>query len=241
MGNRASGEFMERVQSPMRLVALLAPRLKRYLGLWICRVMSRPLGGVAPGAHNPQVANRLMTEAEMLGYCDDCELELTPEKVRSAFGRGALCVGALHDDALLGYIWLAFGSTPHVGGVWVDFPPDARYSYKSFVRPLWRGRRIAAGLAAHADELCLKRGRTRTVAFIELHNYASIRSAERMGTKTVGFAGYLICLGMVLAFHSPGARRFGFRFHKPKADADAGAEPFLAAGPRARKAGSIGP
>jgi GNAT superfamily N-acetyltransferase len=205
-------------KTSLRLATLLMPRLRRYLGLSLCRVMSRPLGEVALSADGLQVSNRLMTEAEMLAYCDDDELELSQEKVRAAFRRGSLCVGALRDGTLLGYVWLAFGPTPHVNGVRVEFPPDARYTYKSFVRPLWRGQRIAARLAAHGDALCVKRGRTRTASFIDIDNYPSIRSSEAMGTKTVGFAGYLHCLGMVFAFRSPGAKRFGFRFHKPKAD-----------------------
>ena len=38
-----------------------------------------------------------------------------------------------------------------VRGVWADFGPELRYSYKTFVHPRHRGKRIAQALHAFVD------------------------------------------------------------------------------------------
>lgn len=190
--------------------------LQRLFGLEIHRVVSRPLdsaSGVQGRLDN--IRYTLITEAEMLRHCSDAELELAERRVQAAFSRGDLCVGAMHEEKLIGYQWLAFGSTPHVDGVWVQFNQASCYIYKRFVLPAYRGLRIAAGLSRHADALCLQRGRISAVGFISLHNDASWRASGRVGGRTVGYAGYVQLHNRFIALRSAGARRSDFRFYKP--------------------------
>lgn len=196
-------------------------RLQRLLNLEVCRVVTRPLcGDPRPQGTADEILVRLMTQAALLPHCADPELELPEPQVRAAFGRGDLCVGALHGAKLVGYQWLAFGPTPHVDGIWVEFDPRSRYSYKKFVRPQYRGRRIAARLSRHADALCRHRGRGATVSFIDLHNRASWRSSARLGSRTAGYAGYLRFGDVFIALRSPGAKRCAFRFYRPAGAAE---------------------
>jgi GNAT superfamily N-acetyltransferase len=189
--------------------------LQRHLGLTLCRVVSRPLDP-APSDHGrlAHVRYAVMKADELIAHCADRELELSSAQVRAAFARGDLCVGALDGETLVGYEWFAFGPTPHVKGVCVEFDFGARYGYKQFVRPAYRGRRIAAGLSSHGDYWCMRRGCNRTVAFIQLENFASWRASARLGSRTVGYAGYLDLFGVVLPFRTRGARDLGFRFYK---------------------------
>jgi hypothetical protein len=184
------------------------------LGLYLCRVVSRPLGcaPIPPGV----VRYCLMGERDLLPHCADAELELPERHVRAAFSRGDFCVGALAGERLVGYEWLAFRPTPHIDGLWVGFDAGSRYGYKKFVRPECRGRRIAAGLSAYGDALSLSQGCTRTIAFIELDNDASWRASARLGSKTIGYAGYLKLFDTFFPFRSKGAKALGFRFNVPR-------------------------
>ena len=194
---------------------MLVRRLRRYLGLQLCRIVSRPLSedASAVGRLSTHISCRLMGERELLPYCTDPELELSERHVRSALARGDLCVAAFDGACLVGYEWFAFGPTPHIDGVWVEFDARARYSYKKFVRPGYRGQRIGPGLSSHGDRWCMQRGCSRTVAFIDLDNEAAWRASSRLGSRTVGYAGYVSLFGLFLAFRTAGARDCGFRFY----------------------------
>jgi ribosomal protein S18 acetylase RimI-like enzyme len=194
----------------------LVSRLRRNLGVHLCVVMTRPRGAAAetPGAC-PPLEYRAMSEAEMLAFSSDSELELSGAQVRKAYGRGDVCVGALEAGRLVGYVWIAFSSTPHTNDVWVDFDPRGRYSYKSFVRPAYRGRRIVQALYVIADDLYLHRGRSFVVYFIDADNRPSLAAARHAGSRVAGLAGYFQALGMFYALCSPGAKRCGFRFYRP--------------------------
>ena len=153
-----------------------------------------------------------MHESEMLGYCNEPQLELRPELVIAAYARGDACLGVLDGDELVGYVWLGYGATPHTDTVWVEFDPAARYSYKKYVRPGYRGQRIAQALNAFADEPEFRRGRQFTLSFVGIENRASYKAAVRSGALTVGYAGYLRWAGLTVPFRSPGARKHAFRF-----------------------------
>lgn len=191
--------------------------LRRYVGLHLCRIVSRPLSEdpIAVTPLNPGISYRLIGDCELLQHCADPELDLPEHHVRRACRRGDLCVAAFHGTQFVGYQWFAFGPTPHVNGIWVDFDAGACYSYKKFVRPQYRGQRIAAGLTTYGGCSCMQRGYRRTVAFINLDNEASWRAASRVGNRTVGYAGYVNWLGLFLSFRTPGATSYGFRFYTP--------------------------
>jgi GNAT superfamily N-acetyltransferase len=188
-------------------------RSMRSLGLYLCRVVSRPLGCEPAPPH--AIRYCLMDERDLLPHCADAALELPERHVHAAFLRGDLCVGALEGERLVGYEWLAFRPTPHIDGVWVEFDPGSRYGYKKFVLPEFRGRHIAAGLSAYGDPWSLRRGCTRTIAFIDLDNDASWRASARLGSRTIGYAGYLKLFDTFIAFRSKGAKALGFRFNVP--------------------------
>lgn len=194
--------------------ALLMVRLHRHVGLAVCRVVARPLRSEPAPAPRPQREYRLLGEAELVRFSRDPELEMTEEFVRAAFQRGDICVGALRNGLLTGYSWFAFDTAPDLDGIWVSFSPQARYGYKSFVRPAFRGAGVMTEMSLYADAICRAKGKTFGIGFIDTHNFASYRAAHRSGGRTVGYAGYLNCLGGTLTFHSPGAKCNGFRFYK---------------------------
>jgi hypothetical protein len=114
----------------------------------------------------------------------------------------------------VGYTWLAFGRTPHIQGVWVDAGACARYSYKTFVRGSWRGKRIVQAMHAFADLEPLRNGRQVAIDLVDDDNYSSCAALERSGSTLAGYVGYADCRGWFIAWRSPGASRLGLNLFK---------------------------
>ncbi len=194
----------------------LVGRLGRRLGVHAYRVLCRPLSRVqiAPPAG---IVLRPLEEREMLERCaNPQQLELSPQKSAAAFSRGEVCIGAMDGGRLVGYAWFAFRPAPHVNRIWMDFDPRVIYTYRAFVHPGYRGRRIAPALYCFADGLFLDRGRTFAALCIELDNAPSLIAARRSGARTVGFVAYLHAGGRFLSLRTRGARKIGYRFYVPQ-------------------------
>lgn len=198
------------------LVKRLLPRARRYFGVNFVHVLQQDRGDArrAVGTRHP-IQCRELDEDEVLAFAADPALELDRQWVRETFARGAVCLGALKDGRLVGYSWLAYGGTPYAAGVWVEIDRSLRYSYKSFVRPEYRGQRIIQALHALGDRPELWRGRRASVSFVTSDNFASLSSLERVGARVVGYASYARVFGMLVAFRSPGVRRAGIRLRPP--------------------------
>jgi ribosomal protein S18 acetylase RimI-like enzyme len=188
-------------------------RLARHAGLRVFRVFGREL---EPRTRAPgQPACRFLAEREVLGLCADASLDLVPRKVRAAFDRGDLCAGAFAGGELAGYCWFALSPAPQLDGAWLEFRPDVVYTYKSYVRPAFRGRGVAAALYRFADAHFLERGRTHAVLCVESHNRPSIAAALRSGFSGAGYAAYA-GHARWRAWCSRAAAGFGLRFYVPE-------------------------
>lgn len=189
-------------------------RLGRHAGLRLFRVFARTLQPGQNEAGAPEC--RVLDEGEALALCADASLELAPARVQAAFARGDLCVGAFHRGELAGYCWFAFAPAPHLDRAWIGFPAEVVYTYKSYVRPAFRGRGIAAAMYRHADRAALERGRRHAIICVESHNAASIAAARRAGFSAAGYAAY--AGGERLrAWCSGAAARYGLSFFVPQA------------------------
>lgn len=211
-------EFYPRCAPPRRRPT--APRrafswLQRNLGLHCCAIVANELRPQPAPVHSIATYARI-DEARALSWCGDPELELGAAQISLAFARGDRCIGAFAGTRLVGYMWLAFGPAPHVDGVWVRCSPGDCYAYKFFVRSRYRGQRIIADLHQQADAECLAQGAHRKLYMVDVHNVASLHAARRNGHLTLGYAGFLRCLGNPGGFfRSPGVRRSGFELYRP--------------------------
>lgn len=195
----------------------IMPRLRRFLGLHLVRVLVAPLDDLPPvKVRHPELRYAPLIEREAIEWSADPELELTEPQVREAYRRGDVCVGVSEHGRPVGYVWFAFGAVPHLADVWIAFAPAYRYTYKGFVRASHRGRRISQELYEVASELCPRRGTRAAILFIDLDNQVSLRASRRAGRVVAGYAGFVHLFGAVLAFRSPGARKCGFRFFRPQ-------------------------
>jgi len=192
--------------------SLLVRILKQYADFSLSVITTRPLNqGNPPSNPTPDIVYRLLAKEELLTYCRDPELEMTASDVHMLTSREHVCAGGIKDGLLVSYVWRSYGPTEHKNGIWIDFGKSCRYGFKSFTRESFRGQRLSSYVAL-MTESATRRDRTYTVAFIEAHNYPSRHSSLFHGNKVVGYAGYIKLFGQYYTFHSPGAKRSGFRF-----------------------------
>jgi ribosomal protein S18 acetylase RimI-like enzyme len=187
--------------------------LRRRLGIHFYYVLVRPLGAKPRlGATPPGLECRVLEAQDLLAYCADPGLDLREQAVRAALAAGDVCVGALEQGRLAGYVWYSFASAAHVDGVRVQIGPRLRYAYKVHVRPGCRGRGIARALLARGAGLCPQRGRDLGLCFVAPDNAPSLRAFAAAGWRRAGYAGYVKWRGRFRAFASAGAARAGARF-----------------------------
>ncbi|MGI9325127.1 MAG: hypothetical protein ACR2PZ_07900, partial [Pseudomonadales bacterium] len=156
------------------LYSTIMQRLKWWLGMTVTGIYRAPLK--KPGKSPPEsVRASLASAADLAPFVGKRGYELSPEFVASAFARDDLCVATYVDGAFAAYGWVAYRTAPHVDGVWVQFAAGQRYNYKNLTLPEYRGRHIRGsfGVLQTRDQYeCV----THSLAFIETHNYASIRA-----------------------------------------------------------------
>lgn len=193
--------------------AFVMDKVRDYLGFSLCVVVSRPAMGKrlpAIDTSYPGREYRLLNEQELLAHSSDPTLELNAGFIRERLMVGDTCSGALEGGVLLGYVWRAFSPVSVRDTLWVDAGEAGRYVYKAYTRPEYRGQNISNSISVATESIY--KGRTHNIAFIESHNYPSIRSALKMGNAVVGYAGHWKIGQRYVCFRSPGARRLGFRF-----------------------------
>lgn len=192
--------------------------LSRRAGVRLFRFFSRPLQAGDALASLGGLRLRPIDRAEAVELCEDPELDLVKEKLSAAYARGDACVAAFEGTRLAAYCWLAFSPLPHLDGVWVAFDAGAVWTYKSFVRPAYRGRGIAPALYRFADGACRERGRGFSIICVEIHNRASIGAAMRARYSSAGYGGYARSRDACRSWMSAMAARQGVRFYLPDAE-----------------------
>jgi ribosomal protein S18 acetylase RimI-like enzyme len=205
----------ERPAQPARaLYAGLMRRLARHARVRMFRIFVRkldPEGGAPP---QPRFDYRWLPLNDALALCKDASLDLGEAKVRAAYGRGDRCIGAFDRARLAAYCWFATAAAPHMDRAWLDFPPALVYTYKSYVRPAYRGRGIAAAMYRAADAVFRERGCREAVICVESHNWASVAAAARAGFEPAGYAAYTDG-ARLRVWRSAAAARYGLRFYRP--------------------------
>ena len=163
----------------------------------------------------PGYSMRLLSRDDLKTASANPELDLVEAYYLPSLARGDLCVGAYFGDELVSYVWRAFVPTPAEDDFWFEFHPPLRYGYKAYTLPSHRGKHLQHPIALLTEELCLERGFTHALSYIEVFNYASIISDQRRNNRLHGYAGYVGFGRFRMPFRSPGAKRQRVRFYKP--------------------------
>ncbi|NKC02181.1 MAG: GNAT family N-acetyltransferase [Pseudomonadales bacterium] len=191
--------------------AILMHRLSPWVK--ICRVqrIAAERSNI-PGAFDG-ISVRLANRDELLLAVTDLP-DLDPTYVHEAMDRGDICAAGFDGGRMVGFIWATLTTAPHGDGLWAKVDPPYAYGYKSYVLPEYRGERLVSRLGHCRDCECLSRGCDYVVAFVESHNYASLRASLHAGAENVGFAGYIKLFKRSFPFRSSRARRSTFRFYQ---------------------------
>ncbi len=189
---------------------------EKYLGIhiYVVRARSIPSSPKYP-ASNSNLTYRQISENELLHYASDPALELGSEFVANALSRGDLAFGAFDDESLVSYIWRSRSAAPDADGVWIRAEHPYNYSYKSFTRKDYRGRRISPVVHLFSDNEMYKRNFRFRIGFVAITNYASLEMGKHMESKVLGYAGYFSLLGKLIPFRSKKVKSTGFEFFKP--------------------------
>jgi hypothetical protein len=168
--------------------------------------------------------SRFLTETQLRARaCDPCN-ELTDEFLDDALAKGDECYAVLDGAKLACYSWYSSKPTVASDGLSIHFNPAFVYGYKAFTLPDYRGQRLHAIEVSRALEAYLARGFRGTIAYVESHNFASLRSCYRMGYRDVGRTLALGIGGRPWAWTGRGCRAFGCRFRPSAVATSAGTQ-----------------
>jgi hypothetical protein len=185
--------------------------LRRHL--FLCRVLVREREfGTLSGDCGDGVSIRAATPDDLDRAVTELRGQLDPGFIAAARARGDVCLAAFHAERMIAYVWRSFTMAPHADGLWVRIDPPYWYTYKMYTHADFRGQRLSGLLTLLGDTVCADRGRIRGVGFIEIGNTASLRANLRLGSRVVGYAGYVRLLGRAYPFRTPGAASSTFRF-----------------------------
>jgi hypothetical protein len=196
----------------------IIPRLQRYSGIHVYRVLLRGLMRDRPEPDLDGITVRIARLDELLKAAEDPDLDMEPEFARAALQRGDVVFGAFYGDRLVTYAFRSISALPHAEDhdVWARGRRPYVLAYKGYTRPLWRGKRLHAAVARCSDAYFLERGYTAEVNFIELTNFSSVRQSRFMERKQIGYFGYISWFGHVIPFRSPVVKKMGIELFKPR-------------------------
>lgn len=191
--------------------------MMRWLQPWLvlCRIHSRTLRKESSASSLAgNITVRLAVRAELIRAAETISDQLSEDFIDSAISRGDLCVAAFDESTIVSFAWISFSTAPLGDGLWIGFEKPYRYGYNSYTRPEYRGRWLQSHVILFADQICIDRGYTHAITYVETHNYPAIRSGQRRNSRLVGFAGYIKLFGKVFPFRTRGAKKHTFRIYR---------------------------
>lgn len=191
--------------------------LSAYLGIHLCVVRATP---IVEDPHYPtaptHISLRELSNQDLLEATQIPELELCRDFVEAADERGDLAFGAFDGPELVALVWRTLAAAPHIDGLSVRVNRPYNYVYKSFTRPSHRGQHLGPTLILYSDLKLLKLGYTHRAGFIDTWNLASLATGKHMGSRFLGYAGYVKWFGRYFPFRSPAVKNIGFEFFEEK-------------------------
>lgn len=167
------------------LSSIFAGRV-RFTALWF---YAQPVDRIPTIA--PRAGDRMQVRVIDPGEVPEEAFGRPAGAVAERFALGGVCVAALKDSELAGFMWLQFDVlSEHLFRC--DFVPvphgRTAWDFDLFVAPDFRLSRAFARLWSHARDYLSERGIDTTVSWIAFDNVASQRAHRRMGAVRVGWA-----------------------------------------------------
>jgi GNAT superfamily N-acetyltransferase len=211
-----SGEKMKKDLARWGFAKTLWAALARRARPWlvVCQVSVRRNQRLESGLKTSgEVKIKLASREELLRAAKEMPSQLSRNFIDSALSSG-LCVAAFVDSKLVAFSWSAFTQVKMNEELWVGFDWPYRYAYKAYTHPEHRGRGIIEAILYYSDDICLDRGFTHSIAYVETDNYPSISAGSKLGNRRVGYVGYLRLFRRSYPFRTRGAKKHSFRFYR---------------------------
>ncbi len=169
---------------------------------------------------NDGIEFRPLSRDEFLEFATGSDLDLDRTLADRIAPPLDTCFGAIKDDTLIAYFWIATDSIEAVhnsqgseeSGVALSFPANTIYTYNALVHPDHRGaglytRLVLAGCKWAHETL----GVDRLISTVDWTNFSAIRSCRRQGRKSIGLICRIGCFGRRFTFVPPNAKLYGVK------------------------------
>jgi len=145
-------------------------------------------------------------------YAADSDIGMPPAFVDDALAKGDECYGIISGDDLVSYGWYSSRPTRiDPPELLLEFDKEYTYMYKGYTCPDFRGHRLHGIGMTLALEHYKSKGLKGIVSYIEADNFASLKSASRMGYRVFGSVYILSAFGTLLCHTTPGCKKYNFR------------------------------
>ena len=145
-------------------------------------------------------------------YAADSDIGMPPAFVDEALAKGDECYGILNGDTLVSYGWYSIRPTRiDPPELLLEFDTEYIYMYKGYTHPDFRGHRLHGIGMTQALKHYKSKGLKGIVSYIEADNFASLKSAFRMGYRTFGSVYIFSLFGTIFTRTTPGCRKCDFR------------------------------
>lgn len=153
-------------------------------------------------------SDRIQIRVIKHGEVPDEAFRRPPGAIAERFAQGSVCIAALKDSELVGFMWLEFDELRErlVRCNFIPYPRGKTcWDFDLFVSPQYRLGRTFGRLWSHAKSHLNARGVKMTLSWIAFENVASRRAHERMRAKRIGWALVLTAwkLQVVIASTKP--------------------------------------
>ena len=156
--------------------------------------------------------SEFLSARQLRQYSRDPQCDLAADFVEEAVAGGDQCYAVLHGATLVTYSWYSTRPTIASDGLTINISPEYVYGYKGYTHPRYRGRHLHAIEVSRAIQEYLNRGFRGSVAYVESHNFASLKSCYRTGHRDVGRAFVVGLCRRCLVLADRGCREFGVSF-----------------------------
>jgi len=183
------------------------------LHLWVVHARALEPDFVIPPEHAARYEfRRVGLDEALLQSRSSPDLNLSEAFLESAFSRGDICVGAFDQGRLVAYTWRTLDRAPVDEDLWLKIvQPACRYGYKALVLADYRGQHLNRTVRSFYDHDMVAMGIQENVAYIDMHNIASMRAHRGLHRERVGYAGYFRRRRVWMTFRTPAVRQY-FQF-----------------------------
>lgn len=148
---------------------------------------------------------------ELASLAQSPENEISPLLLQEVGRNGNSCFGIFDGQQLANYVFMYATSALMTDELQVTFGPQYAYLCMTFTHPKHRGQHLNSIAVSMAAKEYLNSGFQSLLAYVESHNFSSLRSLHRIGWKEIGTVYIARVLGRYMIHVGAGCNPYKFR------------------------------